>query len=322
MCTAIYLSGGAGCFGRNLDLERSYGESPVLFPRNCPLPLHHLPALDHHASILGMARMESNFPLFFDAINEHGLAMAGLNFPDFCVYSPVDPKRKNLAPFELIPFLLGTCATLSQAEAMLRDICLCDTAFSPALQNTPLHFMLCSREGARVIERTADGLKIYANPIGVMTNSPPFPYHLQRLADFMGLSCAPAQDRFGGDYPLHAYSRGMGAIGLPGDLSSSSRFVRAAFARANSRCPQETTARVMQLFHLLDFVAFPRGSVRLADDQDEITVYSCCMDLKDKTYYYKTYDNSALTAVRMQDMDGDVLRVYPLRKNAVIMWEN
>lgn len=322
MCTAIYLDEGSGCFGRNLDLERSYGEAPVLFPRNCPLPLRHLPSLDHHAAILGMARMEGDFPLFFDAINEHGLAMAGLNFPEFCVYPPSAPGAKCLAPFELIPVLLGTCATLAQAEARLRTLRLCDTSFSPALQNTPLHFMLCSREGARVIESTAEGLKIYANPVGVMTNSPPFPYHLQRLADFMGLSCKPAQDRFGGDFPLHAYSRGMGAIGLPGDLSSSSRFVRAAFARANSRCPQEATARVMQLFHLLDFVAFPRGSVRLAEDVDEITVYSCCMDLEAKTYYYKTYDNSALTAVRMRDMDGDAPRVYPLRKNAAITWEN
>lgn len=322
MCTAIYLGEDSGYFGRNLDLERSYGESPVFFPRNCVLPLRHLPALNQHAAILGMARMEGDFPLFFDAMNEHGLAMAGLNFPDFCVYSSVDHGRKNLAPFELIPFLLGTCSTLAQAEAMLRDICLCDTAFSPALQNTPLHFMLCSREGARVIESTVDGLKIYANPVGVMTNSPPFPYHVQRLADFMGLSCEPAQDRFGGDYPLHAYSRGMGAIGLPGDLSSSSRFVRAAFARANSHCPQETNAHIMQLFHLLDFVAFPRGSVRLEADQDEITVYTCCMDLGQKTYYYKTYDNSALTGMRMQDMDGDTPRVYPLRKSPAITWEN
>ena len=305
MCTAIALSSPGCFFGRNLDLERSIGEKVVFCPRAFPLALRHLPAISRHAAILGMAREEDGFPLYFDAMNEHGLAMAGLNFPDFCAYHPIDKKKPNVAPFELIPYVLGTCDSLHAARALLEQINLTDTPFSPTFPNTPLHFMLTSREGSLVIESTKDGLQTYDNPVDVMTNSPPFPWHMQRLCDFMGLSADPASLRFGGSLPLHAYSRGMGAIGLPGDLSSSSRFVRAAFARANSVCPSDSSG-ALQLMHLLDFVAMPRGCVRLEDEQLEYTVYTSCMDLEQKTYYYKAYEDVTPKSIRMHTEDLDL----------------
>ena len=310
MCTAILTQDGGSLFGRNLDLECSLGERVVFCPRGFPLPLRTLPDIAQHAALLGMAHIADGQPLFYDAVSEHGLAMAGLNFPGFCAYHKEKSDALNLAPFELIPYVLGTCRTLAEARACLSRANLMDTAFSSALPNTPLHFMLASCEGALVIESTADGLHVYDNPAQVMTNSPP--WLMQRLVDFMGLSRDPAENRFSPSLDLRAYSRGMGAMGLPGDLSSSSRFVRAAFARANSACPKGTSP-VSQFFHLLDFVAMPGGCVRLEHGRDEITVYSSCMDLDRGIYYYKTYESSAIRKAEMAAMDpqGNALILLP-----------
>lgn len=303
MCTAIALTTADHYFGRNLDLEMTYDERVVLCPRAFPIPLRHLPPMTRHAALLGMAHVQDGYPLYYDAVSEHGLAMAALNFPHFCAYHTPSRDADNVAPFELIAYVLGSCRTLDEARACLSRVSLADTAFSPALPNTPLHFMLSSREGSLVIESREDGLKVYDNPANVMTNSPPFDYHMQRLCDFMNLSRDPAQNRFSSELPLLSYSRGMGAMGLPGDLSSSSRFIRAAFARANSVCEADEASSVSQLFHLLDFVAFPRGCVRLENGLFEITVYSSCMNLEKGIYYYKTYESSCVKQAKMKEMD-------------------
>lgn len=299
MCTCIHASGGACLFGRNLDLQCACGEEIVLCPRNVALPLRHMPPLTRHHTMLGAARVEAGFPLFFDAMNEYGLAMAGLNFPHFCVYPPAQDGKDCLASFELIPYVLGTCKTTAEAKACLARITLADTPFSPALPPTPLHFMIADGQRCIVAESTSDGFHVYDNPAHVMTNSPAFPYHLQHLAEYMNVTADPAVNRFSNSLDLRAVGCGMGGKGLPGDLSSSSRFVRAAFARANAPEIRDTPSAVAHFFHMLDFVAFPRGCVHLEGGQDEYTVYASCMDLKEKTYYYKTYENSALTAVRM-----------------------
>ena len=316
MCTAIALDQGGTFFGRNLDLEEDLHPSPILCPRDCPLPLRHLPALTRHHAMLGMALEQDGFPLFFDAVSEHGLAMAGLNFPGECVYHRRKKDALNIAPFELIPYVLGVCQTLEQAQNLLTQANLTDDAFSPTLGSTPLHFMLASAEGSLVIESTAQGLCVYDNPAQVMTNSPAFPWHMQRLSDFMGLSRHPAENRLSPALPLRAYSRGMGAMGLPGDLSSSSRFVRAAFARANSAPPpleDASEAGICQLFHLLDFVAFPHGCVQMRDGRFEYTVYSSCMDLERGSYHYRTYTQPRMQTVSLRGQeDGGVLRIFPL----------
>lgn len=315
MCTCIHTPRGVRLFGRNLDLQCACGEEIVFCPRNLPLPMRRMPSLDTHHAMLGAARAENGFPLFFDAMNEHGLAMAGLNFPQFCHYPPAS-GTDCLAPFELIPYVLGTCKTMNEARALLSRITLADLSFSPGFPNTPLHFMLADGESCIVIESTKEGLRVYDNPVHVMTNSPEFLWHLQNLSQYMNVTAAPAQNRFSSSLDLRATGCGMGGFGLPGDLSSASRFVRAAFAQANAPEINEPNAAVAHFFHMLDFVAFPRGCVHLESNQDEYTVYSCCMDIEKRIYYYKTYENSALTAVAMpQDhLDSQQLILYGMPK--------
>lgn len=324
MCTAISFLAGDHYFGRNLDLEHHYDEAVVICPRRFPLPMRLVPALNEHFALIGIAHMEEGFPLYYDAANEHGLCMAGLNFPRHAVYHAPARDADNVTPFELIPWVLGQCASLSEARALLSRMSVVDISFSAALPNTPLHWMLADRTGSLVLESTASGLQVYENPAHAMTNSPPFPYHLQRLCDFMGLSREPAVNRFSDHLPLQAYSRGMGALGLPGDLSSVSRFVRAAFARGNAVCGDAEESRVNHFFRMLAFVAFPRGCVHLGEGQYEITVYSSCCNADKGIYYYTTYENSRVTAVelRRENLDGRQPAVYPLLTQPDFLLQN
>ncbi len=254
MCTAATYQTRNFYFGRNLDYERSYGESVVIMPRNRPLPLRHGAALKTHYAMIGMAHMQDGFPLYYDAVNEKGLCIAGLNFVGNAVYHPPVAERENVAQFELIPWLLGRCATLTEARQLLERVNITDTPFCAGLPAAQLHWMVADRTGCLVVESVADGVRVYDDPAGVLTNNPPFPMQLFALNNYAQLSPEPPVNRFAPDLPLETYSRGMGAMGLPGDLSSQSRFVRAAFVRANSVSGDGEAESLSQLFHILGSV--------------------------------------------------------------------
>ena len=229
MCTAATYQTRDFYMGRTLDYEFSYGEEIVITPRRFPIALRHGGVMDTHYAIIGTAHVADGFPLYYDAVNEKGLGMAGLNFVGSAQYAEVVPDRENIAQFEFIPRLLGRCATLAEAREALRTLNLTGTPFSEHLPASQLHWLLADKSGAVVIESVADGLKVYDDPAGVLTNNPPFPQQMFALNNFMHLSPKQPENLFSDALPLTLYSRGMGALGLPGDLSSASRFVRAAF---------------------------------------------------------------------------------------------
>ena len=175
-----------------------------------------------------------------------------------------------------------------------------------------------------MVESMADGLHVYDNPVGVLTNNPPFPMQLFALNDYAGVSAAQPEKLFAGVLPLELYSRGMGGMGIPGDLSSRSRFIRAAFTRLNSRSGAGERESVSQLFHILGSVEQQRGCCRLDGDKYEITLYSSCCNADRGIYYYTTYDNRQITAVDMhrEDLDGSALSSYPLIQGQQICWVN
>lgn len=324
MCTALTLNTKDHYFGRNLDLEYSYQEQVVITPRNYPFSFRSAPALSRHHAIMGMAYVQEGYPLYYDAVNECGLAMAGLNFPGNARYFPPKEGKLNLSPFELIPYLLGSCRNLNEVKAELKHLNICDIPFSSALPLSPLHWIISDREGSIVAESTEDGLHVYENPTGILTNNPPFPYHLTNLTNYMSLSPRQPENNLSDLLEQQHYSRGMGALGLPGDLSSPSRFVRAAFFKAFSLCGETETESVNQFFHILDGVAHPRGAVEVSPGQYQITVYSCCCNQDKGIYYYKTYENSAVSAVDMhrEDLDGAELMVFPLQNATEIHYQN
>ena len=320
MCTAISYVGCAGhYFGRNLDLDYCYSEEVTVLPRCFPLHFRCGYTLRQHYAMIGMATISEDYPLFYEATNEQGLSMAGLNFPGNAVYNPKACSMDNIAPFELIPWVLSRCASVKEATHLMHRLNVWRLPFSRRFPLTPLHWLLSDDKESIVIEQMADGLHLYANPFGILTNNPPFPCQLNRLADFMQLQPTPPENKF--CLHLQAYSNGMGAIGLPGDYSSASRFVRAAFVKENSVAEQDDVA---QFFHMLSSVAMPRGSVITESGRTEITQYSCCCDSIKGIYYYTTYENSRITAVNMRNcqLDNDKLLTYPLRRSTDIHFEN
>ena len=314
MCTAATYKTKCFYFGRNLDYERGFGEQVVITPRRFPLPMRHLPDLTRHYAMIGMAAVQDGYPLYYDAMNEKGLCMAGLNFVRSAVYGPCAPGKANVAQFELIPWLLGRCATAAEARDLLTESRITDDAFLPGLPPARLHWLLADREQCFTVEQTAEGLRVYEDPAGVLTNEPPFPLQMFQLNNYAQLSARPPENRFSPALPLRAYSRGMGAMGLPGDLSSQSRFVRTAFTRLNSASGTGVAEGASQLFHILGAAAQQRGCCVLEDGACELTLYTSCCDADTGVYYYTTYDSGHVSAVDMhrEELDGAALISYPL----------
>lgn len=324
MCTAVSYYPKDHYFGRNLDLEISFGEEVVIMPRNYPFKLRMADDMASHQAMIGMAAVMGGFPLFYDAVNEEGLGMAGLNFAGNAHYNEPVTGKDNITPFEFIPWILGQCSSVGEAKNLLADINLVNIPFSDELPLSELHWMIADSNESIVVESMSDGLHVYDNPAGVMTNNPPFDKQLFSLNNYRSLSCEPAVNTFGGGLDLDPYSRGMGAIGLPGDLSSQSRFAKVAFTRANSLCDGTEAQSVSQFFHILKSVEQQRGCVHLGGEKYEITIYSSCVNMDKGIYYYTTYDNSRITAVDMnrENLDGIDIYEYPLEKEQDIFFRN
>lgn len=325
MCTAATYESKAFYFGRNLDLEYSYEESVTVTPRNYPFVFRLAAPMQSHYAMIGMSFVQDGYPLYYEATNEKGLSMAGLHFVGNAVYRKEPQEgRDNIAPFEFIPWILGRCDCLDDVRTLLGRIALVDVPFRAELPNSQLHWMIANREGCIVVESMADGLHVYDNPVGILTNNPPFPFQLQNLSNYMALSTQPPVNHFCPKLALEPYSRGMGALGLPGDCSSASRFVRAAFTRLNSLSGASELEDVSQFFHILGSVAMPRGCVDMGEGKFESTIYTCCCNADTGVYYYTTYQNGGLTAVDLhkEDLAGSVPRSYPMVQEAQIRFQN
>ena len=313
MCTAVTYYTQDHYFGRNLDLEYSYNESVIIVPRHFPLAFRCAENASEHFAMIGIATVVDNYPLYYDATNEYGLSMAGLNFPGNAVYLSQSSGANNITPFEFIPWILASCKSVAEARQKLRSTRLVNIPFSAEFPLTPLHFMISDQRESIVVEPIADGLKVYNNPVGVLTNNPPFDFHIHNLANYIHLTRESPTNRFAPQLTLTPHSRGLGAIGLPGDLSSSSRFIKAAFTKLNSVSETTEESSVSQFFHILASVEQQRGCVRVGD-VFEITRYSSCCNMDKGIYYYRTYENSQITAVHLQneDLNTDKLISFPL----------
>ena len=314
MCTAATYKTKDFYFGRTLDYEFSYGDEVTISPRNYPFRFRHTGLLESHYAIIGMAHVADGYPLYYDAVNEKGLGMAGLNFVGNAFYADIRDDINNVAQFEFIPWILSRCASAAEAVELLQHTNLVGTPFSRQLPAAQLHWILADEKQALTVECVSEGLKIYDNPVGVLTNNPPFEQQMFMLNNYIGLSPKQPVNRFYGKLPLSAYSRGMGALGLPGDLSSASRFAKVAFTRMNSVSGDTESESVCQFFHILGSVEQQRGCCEVDDGKYELTIYTSCCNASRGIYYYTTYENHQITAVDMhrENLDGNLLTRYPL----------
>ena len=281
MCTAATYKTKDFYFGRTLDYEFSYGDEITITPRNYSFHFRHSDkVLNSHYAIIGMAHVAGDYPLYYDAINEKGLGMAGLNFVGNAVYAEPVSEKENVAQFEFIPWILSQCATLEEARQKL------------SVMN--------------------------------LTNNPPFPQQMFQLNNYQGLSPKQPKNTFAPGLKLQSYSRGMGALGLPGDLSSASRFAKVAFTRMNSTSGESEAESVSQFFHILGSVDQQRGCCEVADGKYEITIYTSCCNATKGIYYYTTYENHQICAVNMnhENLDTDSLIRYPVLAEQQIHFQN
>ena len=324
MCTALKYNSDNFYFGRTLDNDVSYKEEIVVLPRRRKLNFKEMGSLPAHNAIMGIAFVVDGFPLYYDACNDRGLAMAGLNFVGNAVYGKPVKNKDNIATFEFIPWILGRCSTVEEAKKLLNRINITDDPFNEQLPAAQLHWMIADKDEAIVVECEKDGMHVYDNPVGVMTNNPPFPMQMMGLNNYVGLSPKQPKVGFSDKIKFDMYSRGMGALGLPGDLSSSSRFVRAAFTALNSPSYDNCEQSVSQFFHILGAVDQTRGCCVMDNGHCETTIYTTCFDVTKGVLYYTSYDNRQISAVDMNkvNLDGTALFRFPMIKNANILYQN
>ncbi len=296
MCTAIYDNLGGAFLGRTLDVERDYGQSAVSVPKGTELDTKYEGKLKYGFSVIGTAFMAGGVPLFFDGLNSEGLAACALNFGSSCGYHSARPRMLNLASFEVIPYVLSQFCTVCEVEKAFLRLNVTVDSFGE-LEPTPLHWIFADKKEAITVESVKGGTKIYKNEVGVLTNAPGFDYQLYRASEIMNLSNEGPRDNLT-DGSLFRYSRGMGAIGLPGDSSSVSRFMRALF---NKRFAERGGNGVTRMMHLFDSVDITRGTVICEDGTPSFTAYTSVMDLDKKVYYFTTYGNRQIRALSIEN---------------------
>ena len=324
MCTAITYKTKDFYFWRTLDYEISYGDEVTITPRNYEFNFRHKQNIKNHYAIIGMAYVTENYPLYYEAVNEKGLGIAGLNFVGNAQYNKKIEGKDNITQFEFIPWILSQSTTVKEAKKLIEKINFLDEPFSTNLPLAQLHWIISDSIESITVEAVKDGIKIYENPVGVLTNNPTFDKQMFELNNYMNLSTKSPKNTFAKSLNLDKYSRGMGAIGLPGDLSSQSRFIRAAFVKMNSVSKEEEKESVSQFFHILNSVEQQRGCCELDDGIFEITIYTSCCNASKGIYYYTTYDNHQITAIDMhkENLNSENLIRYPLIKDEQIKMQN
>lgn len=316
MCTAASFKNKNTYFGRTLDYEFSYGEKVTITPRNYPFEFRHLGLNNNHYAIIGMSHIHNDYPMYYDAMNEYGLGMAGLNFVGNAKYNEVIEGKENVAQFEFISFILSTCKNVLEAKNKIKEINLVKTPYNEYYPAAKLHWILRDINDCIVVEAMEDGIHIYDNKTGSLTNNPPFNYQLENLKNYVSLNNDEPNKSF--SFNEAFYSRGMGSVGLPGDLTSQGRFVRVVYTAHFSVASPNENSSVNQFFHILESVWQTRGLCKI-NDKYEITIYASCMNLNEGIYYYKTYDNPQISAVYLknENLNSSKLISYELAKESI-----
>jgi choloylglycine hydrolase len=238
-----------------------------------------------------------------DGINDQGLYVGLFYFPDYASYADAgkDNAARAMAPHEYGNWLLGNFATVDEVKANFDKVVLVPTVVKELGQPAPVHFVVQDRSGkAVVIEPINKSLKIYDNPLGVVTNSPTFDWHMTNLRNYINLTATNVPPVDLGGVTLSQLRQGSGLRGLPGDFTPPSRFVRAV-AFSQSAFPSDTAPQaVLQAFHILNNFDIPYGAVRSAAKDDavaEMTTWTSASDLKNLRWYFRTYEDQSIRSV-------------------------
>ncbi|WP_415297981.1 choloylglycine hydrolase [Clostridium perfringens] len=325
MCTGLALEtkDGLHLFGRNMDIEYSFNQSIIFIPRNFKcVNKSNKKELTTKYAVLGMGTIFDDYPTFADGMNEKGLGCAGLNFPVYVSYSKEDIEGKtNIPVYNFLLWVLANFSSVKEVKEALKNANIVDIPISENIPNTTLHWMISDITGKSiVVEQTKEKLNVFDNNIGVLTNSPTFDWHVANLNQYVGLRYNQVPEFKLGDQSLTALGQGTGLVGLPGDFTPASRFIRVAFLRDAMIKNDKDSIDLIEFFHILNNVAMVRGSTRTVEEKSDLTQYTSCMCLEKGIYYYNTYENNQINAIDMnkENLDGNEIKTYKYNKTLSI----
>ena len=308
MCTCLFLKTKPNLFGRNMDIEYDLNESIMIVPRNYKIKYKKERENGRHFAFIGMGTIIDNYPFFFDATNEYGLSMALLNFKGNAKYYNFKKNKINIAPYELLLYVLSTCKTIKEVKEKIKRINIINEPYSNNLPLAEVHFIIADKNKSIVIETTKDGMKVYDNKYNVLTNNPPFYYHEHNVSNYLFLTVKNHNNLISKETKIDSYSNGQGAMFLPGDYSSASRFVKVFFIKSNMELYDSKEKNINQFFNCLESVKMMKGTVKTKLGL-EYTRYTSCVDMDSQIYHYKNYNNNYF-AINMRDYnleDSDLL---------------
>lgn len=307
MCTAMSMQSlhGDTYFGRTMDF--SYPLDPELFVIPKDFEWNNL--LETHRirtqySFMGIGQDISPI-IFADGVNEMGFAAAALYFPGYAHYDDIDainPSKVTMTALELVNFLLSECASVEDAQAMLPTIQIVGVKDAVTNSIAPLHWIIADHSGkCMVVEKTADGLHLLDNPIGVLANSPDFRWQMTNLRNYLGTAVTQQQEAEWNSVKLTPFGQGAGMTGLPGDFAPPARFVRTAFLKSHTPLPTNQEEAIVTCFHIMENVSIPKGTVITSRDAADYTQYTAFIDLSSKEYFFKTYHNSQIVSAKLPE---------------------
>ena len=297
MCTAMTLQSRSKehFFGRTMDF--SHDIIPQFFI---------VPSSNTWENILTGKKMRDSYRFIalgqeldgllglFDGVNEKGFAAAALYFAGYAHYDsqPTSPAVIPIASFDFIHYILGTCSCVSELPNLLKNISIVGVPDPVTNTSAPLHWIATDRSGACVvIESTARGLEVIPNPIGVMTNSPDFQWHMTNLRNYMEVSPTQLEVARWNTVNLTPFGQAGGTIPLPGGFTSPERFVRTSYLKTHIPTPMDSLEAITACFHILESVSIPKGAVITKDKAYDYTKYTAFVNTNTCEYFYKTYDD-------------------------------
>lgn len=308
MCTGARFSDDKGnmYFGRNLDWSCGYGERVVITPRGYKYKSAFLGVMSNSPALIGMGIIAENTPLYFDCANEHGLAIAGLNFPGYASYAPDAIEEKtNVAAYEFPLWVALNFTTVDEVEKALRNVAVVAKPINDQYPVSQLHWIIGDAKRSIVVEYTTNGMEVFENDVDILTNQPGYGWHKENLRNYMNLYPQMPKEVKWEKAKMTAFGSGSLMRGLPGGFYSTDRFIRVAYLNTHYPVQSDEASNVSRLFHTLTGVAMIDGAAEMADGAYEKTIYTGGYSSMTQTYYYNTYENPAIQSVAMKDYSLD-----------------
>lgn len=327
-CTGmkVVAQDGSAIHGRTLEFATPLTCSVAFVPRGYPFkgstPLGS--GLSYLSKYAAVGAVLQNQLLMMDGLNEKGLSVGTFYFPGYAKYTPLEKKQlsKALSPIDFPNWILTQFATLEEVKEALEGVVIAPTVIPGwGDQTPPFHYVVYDRQGnSLVIEPLEEKLVVYDNPLGVLTNSPTFDWHMTNLRNYINLRTVNASPLKVGKLVLAPFGQGSGMVGLPGDFTPPSRFVRAAIFSHTALASPNAAEAVFQLFHLLNQFDIPKGLVREVDGAKmaaDYTMVTCVRDPRSLKYYFKTYEDPTIRCVDLNQFDFNSTKIKQIGTNGV-----